>query len=400
MTLFTILAGALALLATLALLAPLLLRTAVRRTRAEQDAALFRDQLAEVERDLERGVITEAEADGARTEVSRRLIAAATEAERDDTPGPAPQGGTGMVAGIALIGLPALAALLYMGIGAPGMPDQPLAARERLGPGAGFLAQTEAEERFAEQVPPPLALAPEEAGLFARLEERVETAPDDAQALQFYAGLLMRQRRFGEAWPIWQRLGARAEGAPAAEYLARQAEAMILAAGGYVSAEAEQAIADALDRAPRLDIARYYAGLAMAQRGAAAAALKIWEDLRRDAPDAPFAPMLDRMIAQARAEVGADTAAPGPSADDMAAAAAMDPAERQSMIESMVAGLQDRLATEGGDANAWFRLMNAQVVLGRMDAARETYARAQEALPSDGAGFLREQALLLGVIAE
>ena len=48
--------------------------------RAAYDRAVFRDQLAELDRDLERGTIGQAEADAARNEISRRLIAASQEA--------------------------------------------------------------------------------------------------------------------------------------------------------------------------------------------------------------------------------------------------------------------------------------------------------------------------------
>src|ERR1700754_1109020 len=60
-----------------ALLIPLLRRQIVRRDRLASDTAVYRDQLAEVERERGRDAISVAEADAARTEIERRLLAAA-----------------------------------------------------------------------------------------------------------------------------------------------------------------------------------------------------------------------------------------------------------------------------------------------------------------------------------
>ena len=60
--------------AIFAVLWPLSRRTPLRRG---SDIAVYRDQLEEVSRDRAAGLIGEAEAEAARVEVSRRLIAAA-----------------------------------------------------------------------------------------------------------------------------------------------------------------------------------------------------------------------------------------------------------------------------------------------------------------------------------
>ncbi|KAF0122574.1 MAG: cycH, partial [Xanthobacteraceae bacterium] len=51
------------------------------------DVAVYRDQLAEVGRDAEAGLIGAAEAEAARIEVSRRLIAAAEQRDTGDVTG-------------------------------------------------------------------------------------------------------------------------------------------------------------------------------------------------------------------------------------------------------------------------------------------------------------------------
>jgi cytochrome c-type biogenesis protein CcmH len=85
----------------------------------------------------------------------------------------------------------------------------------------------------------------------------------------------------------------------------------------------------------------------------------------------------------------------------MAAAARMSPEERQAMIETMVGRLETRLTTEGGTVEEWVRLINAYVQLDRPEDARRIYGLGLAALgDSTEAGFLREQALLLGVPVE
>ncbi len=83
----------------------------------------------------------------------------------------------------------------------------------------------------------------------------------------------------------------------------------------------------------------------------------------------------------------------------MAAAAEMTPEERQAMVEGMVAQLAERLATEGGRAEDWARLITSLAALGRMEEAREIYAEAQKVFEGrsvETAG-IREAAILAGV---
>ena len=181
----------------------------------------------------------------------------------------------------------------------------------------------------------------------------------------------------------------------------------MLAANGYVSPEAETAIGQALARDAALPIARYYAGLLAAQTGRVSEAIMIWEGLRAEAPpNAPYRAFLDTMLAEARAmQTGGDpapaTAEPGPSAEDVAAAGQMTPEERQAMIEGMVAGLEERLTSEGGSAEEWLRLMTSYDRLGRREDATRAARLGIEAFGSSTeADFLREQALLMGLIGE
>jgi cytochrome c-type biogenesis protein CcmH len=80
------------------------------------------------------------------------------------------------------------------------------------------------------------------------------------------------------------------------------------------------------------------------------------------------------------------TSALGPTDEDLAAAAEMSPEDREAMVRSMVAGLSDRLASEGGLVEDWARLISSLGVLGDREQAaailaeaRATFAESAEA---------------------
>jgi cytochrome c-type biogenesis protein CcmH len=61
----------------------------------------------------------------------------------------------------------------------------------------------------------------------------------------------------------------------------------------------------------------------------------------------------------------------------------MTGAERIEMIEGMVSGLSERLASEGGPAPDWAQLIGALGVLGRTDQALAIYQNAQTVFSDD-----------------
>ena len=416
MVLFYAVAGALVLATTFVLIRPLITGPGGTEARGTRDARLYRDQLDEVERDLARGTINAGEAEGARAEVSRRLIAATGRAKTAVAFSPAPRLHSRLLAGIALIGAPALAVGLYLAVGMPGQPDLPLAERAAIEAAQGRLAPrpSQAEAEAAYTPGPPLPLTGEQqdyASLIARLETLLEQRPDEPQGLELLATGYMRLGRYAESWRAYERLlavsGNEAGDQAAAGLYAAMAEAMVQAAGGYVSPAAERAIGEALARDETLLVARYYGGLMMAQSGRIGEAIAVWEQVKAETPaGTPWLEFLDRMLAEAKAvratEQGpAPGPAPGPSAADIEAAGALSPEQRQEMIEGMVAQLEERLTSAGGSPEEWLRLMNAYAQLGRRDDAARIARQGIAAFgASPEAGFLRAQALLMGLIAE
>lgn len=404
-----LLAFAAALIFAALIAAPLLFSRRGGAERAAHDAAVFRDQLAEVERDRARGTLSESEAAGTRAEISRRLIAATRRAETAGGLVPAPRGISGLMAGLSILGVPVLAAGIYLAVGAPQLPDQPLAARgdaRTLAAEAEVRRPTQAEaERRAE--PPPAPPETEDAQRFAALIERLEgivaERPQDTEGRRMLAQGYMRLQRYGDAWPVYARLAEIRGPAAGADLFADQAQAMILATGGYVSPEAETVIDRALRLDPATPTARFFQGLAEAQRGRLQAAVAIWEALQPDVPqDARWRPWLAQMLDEARRQTGAAAAggqgAAGPTRGEMEAAGQMSAEERQAMIAGMVDRLETRLAERGGPPEDWVRLIRAYDVLDRRDDARRIYRLSQDALRGSEAGFVREQALVMGVI--
>ena len=446
--LFWAIAAGLALASFAAVFAPLLRGAGAAEPRTRYAAKLYRDQLRELGSDRARGLVTEAEARATEIEISRRLLATA---EADAA---APQGAPRALsrgAGVAAIGLLLAAGFaLYARLGAPGAPDQPLvprlerAAAER----ANRPRQAEAEAALARAAAPagpraapeapssapgprvappapdgaPGGSAGESAGggaatdaaLVARLEEILKGRPDDERGHR----LLARAQAGMGDWAGARRaqgevirlLGDRAQ----AEDYAQWAEFMILATQGYVSPEAEAALGQALTRDPSNKLARYYSGLTLLQEGRPDLTYRLWSALIAEGPaDAPWIPTIRSQIGEVArlaglppppetapgTATGAAPASPGPGAADIEAAGELPPAERQSMIEGMVDRLAQRLAAGGGTAEDWARLIRAQGVLGRTDAARASWeaAKAQFAADPPALATLAEAARSAGL---
>jgi cytochrome c-type biogenesis protein CcmH len=364
-------------------------------TPAASDMAVYRDQLKEVDRDLARGVLSDAEAEAVRTEVSRRLL------EADRRAGAAAAGTDGRVwpAAVAVVAVVLAGSfLLYSDIGAPGVADLPM--KERLASldaaARARPSQAEAEERAR----PFLPNAPEPDPNFTDLMERLRAAladrPDDTQGLTLLAENEARLGNYTAAREAQERLiAAKGDDAPLDDSVALL-DLMVFAAGGFVSPEAEAVLAGILDRDPRNETALYYAGLLYSQNGRPDRAFPVWRRLlETSAPDAPWVPVIRAEIANLAAAAGVDYAPPeqrGPSAADVAAAQEMSPEDRQEMIRGMVEGLSDRLATDGGPPEDWARLITALGVLGQGDRARaiadeagQVFADSPDALAIIGA---------------
>ena len=319
------------------------------------DVAVYRDQLDEVERDRAAGLIGQAEAEAARVEVSRRLLAAAESAEAAK-PQPSSPTLRRTAAIAALVALPIGAGALYLAIGSPGLPGQQLSARE----------STSIDER-----------------LVARIAEEVaylQRNPNDGARWEGLGYVFMRLGRFDEGLKA-RRNALRLLG-PTADREADVGEALLMVNKGVVTAEAKGAFERAVAKEPSHVKARFFLGVSAEQDGRREEAVKIWRDMLASAPaDAPWAEAVKRMLVRVGATPPAPSAAPpGPSAADVEAAAGLTPEQRSEMIRGMVERLADRLKRESSDVEGWQRLVRAYMVLGDRDKARAAAGDARKAL--------------------
>lgn len=327
--------------------------------QAGSDIAVYRDQLDEVDRDSKAGLIGEAEAQAARVEVSRRLIAAADRSEFDHSPSAGSSLWRRRAAAVAaVVALPIIAATLYLANGSPQLPGQPLQAR---------------------------LLAPHQdtsiAALISQAEAHLERNPNDARGYEVLAPVYLRLGRFSDAVNARRKLIAL--GGDSAERQSDLGEALVAAANGIVTADAKSAFERALALEPGELKAKFYTGIAAEQDGDRAKAAAIWSEMIDTAPaGAPWLPM----VRDALARVGVSppkVAATGPSGEDIAAAGTMSEKDRDEMVRGMVARLANRLKENGSDVEGWQRLLRAYVVLGERDKAHEAAADAKRALASD-----------------
>jgi len=310
--------------------------------RAAYDQAVFRDQLAELDRDVARGTIGQAEADAARNEISRRLIAAAQE------PGRKPVSSFAWAAIAATLIVPAVALPLYLKSGNPQLPDVPHAAR---------MANAEKNGDVD--------------ALIAKVEQHLLGNPDDLQGWQILGPAYRRAQRWDDAVEAYRNIVRLSP--PDATNIADFAEAQVMANQGMVPAPAHELFKQVLAIDPKLPKARFYNALALKQEGKTDEAKAAFDAfLKESPPDAPWRPMLEAEMQ--------DMSAKPPALDQqtMANASNMSASDQQAMIRSMVDGLEQKLAANPDNLEGWLRLIRARSVLGDTDKAKAAYKKAMD----------------------
>lgn len=362
---------------------------------ADNSAALkvYRDQLAEVDRDLARAVIAPVEAERLKTEISRRLL----EADRSLQNAPKAGGKGSMLPAALLIAAASAAAIYgYLRLGAPGYGDLPLRSRLAM---AEQLYANRTSQSEAEAATPAAATQADPAflDLMTKLRAAIAQNPDDQQGLTLLARNEAQLGNFIASRKAYEHLLDLKGDAATADDHAATAQSMIFAAGGKVTPEAEKHLVRALELEPTHPLARYFVGLMFAEVDRPDRAFALWEPLLREGPaDAPWMAPLTEMLPGIAENAGIKFQMPGagkgPTAMDMAAAGDMTPQERQEMIKGMVGQLEERLGSEGGPVEEWAKLINALAVLGDTDRVKAAYAKAQAAFKDDSAALATLQA--------
>ena len=344
--------------------------------RARYDTAVYRDQLKELDRDVTRGLIGETEAQSARLEIERRLLAAA---------GSAPEAAAAtrrspVLAAAVVVLVAGGATGLYVVLGAPGIPDAPFALRvaERGSPGGDA------------------ANRPDVAKMAADLAAKLRRDPNNREGWQIYARTLAAIGNWQGSADAFRNLIALGETGPAV--YAGYGEMLVLGSEGVVTPAAREAFGNAIKGDAANAIARFYLALADAQAGHGQNAIDTWVKLAGETTDEDMRSEIARRIAET-AKLGGLAAPPlpparsaaesAPGAGQTAAAGSMSEAERTTMVNGMVAQLAAKLAANPNDADGWMRLGRSYAVLAEHDKSADAYERAAALRPGDASVLMQ-----------
>lgn len=379
------------------------------RPAAEFDLQVYRDQLAEVERDIDRGILKGDDAERLLTEISRRILTAdkALQDESRDVRSPNSAKYAAMAGLMAILVGGSYA--LYRDLGAPGYGD--LALSTRIAAADEARAQRPSQES-AEASLPPVNISPDTPQsyleLIEKLREAVKTRPEDLQGATLLATHEMRLGNAAAAHLAQSKvIRLKGEDVTAEDY-ATYADMLVIAAGGYVSPQAEGALAQTLQKDPKNGVARYYSGLMMLQVGRPDIAFRAWARLLQESEDneawvEPIRSQIEDLAFRAGVKYELpplkNAELSGPSAQDIENAQEMSEQDRTEMIRGMVDQLSDRLATSGGSAQEWARLLSALGVLGEADQAALIWQNAKDVFADrpEALAIVRDAARKIGI---
>ena len=379
--LFWIISALLTVVVAVILLSPLLRASTRASLYDEGEAAVYRDQLRELERDKASGLISADDADYARAEIGRRLLAiagrattgegAAEPASEASAARPVARRRYTLSQAFILLCLPVIGLAGYLEIGSPGTPDAPLAARiENPGDDVGLLV--------------------------AKVERHLATNPEDGNGWNVLAPVYFRIGRLDDA-ELAYRNAIRILG-PDAERMNGLGETLVLRNDGIVTDDAQMAFQAALKLEPNSPRADFYLALALEQSGRRAEALAAFQAIATASPPtAPWMPLGNQHMAAnsagmplasapaASAQSTAPAAPGNPSADDIANAQAMSEGDRSEMIRGMVASLDARLKEDPNNFEGWMRLVRSYAMLKDKERAQAALKDGLKAFPAGGA---------------
>jgi cytochrome c-type biogenesis protein CcmH len=341
------------------LLHPLLRGAQAAEGSRAGETAVYRDQLRELDRDLAGGLISAEQADYARAEIGRRLLAVSSSAPRE-LQASRPRSYRWAQAFI-IIALPVIGLCLYLQTGSPGLPSEPLEAR-LANPGNDM------------------------AILVVKAERHLAENPDDGKGWEVLAPIYFKMMRVADSQAAY-RNAIRLLG-PTPERLGSLAEVLMAVSGGLVTAEAREVLQQSVKLDPNNPRAKFYLALAFEQDGKASEARDAFAALARESPrDAPWLPLVYEHIAQngGAPEMAANPNAPGgPTSDDVASAETMSTGDRQQMIRGMVESLDAKLKENPDNFEGWVRLVRSYAVLNDRDRAVDALKRGLAVFPIAG----------------
>jgi cytochrome c-type biogenesis protein CcmH len=377
---------ALAVLALVPVMLPLLRGGRGVAGRAAYDRAVYRDQLQELDRDVARGLISETEAATARLEIQRRLLA--SDAVVDAAPVRLSRSPVlALLVGLVVAGG---ATVVYLDLGAPGVPDVPFAERQQAG-GVDVAAAGGGHDMKQAA---------------AALSAKLAKDPNDPQSWLLLGRTEATLNAWDKAADAFHHAIELGVTEPAVQ--AGYGEMLVMQAEGVVTPAAQAAFAAVLKVDPANDVARYYSALASGQAGEPQKAIDQLQTLAADLPaDSEMRGEIGKRIQEAAARGGlpvpklaegrpAALAPPGPDQAATAAAAQMPEADRRAMIAGMVAKLAAQQAGDPSNFDGWMRLGRAYAVMGEKAKALDALDHAIALKPADPEIKLAEVSTMLG----
>lgn len=316
------------------------------KEETNSEMAFYAAQLAEIDRDIERGLLPSDEASAVRAETARRLLAIRAKT------GGAGARNNGLRRGLATaIGFAAIVGIgvgVYGVLGSPTVADQPLAERK---------------DNPHQEDPVFKAIA--------KIEEEIAASPSNAKAWSALAPVYLRLGRYADSALAYRRLIELT--GETADLRANLGEAETAAAEGKVTAEAKSDFEKSLALDPNNAMAQYYMGLAAEQAGDLKAAVEVYEKILPNVSDRPhWVNVIRNRLATLKGE------APAQPASSPAEGARSDDA-----IQGMVSRLAARLDEKGGTAEEWLRLIRSYGVMEQKEKAEAALAAARKAHGDD-----------------
>ncbi len=326
------------------------------------DVEVYRDQLNELERDGERGLINDAEKAAAHNEISRRLLAATAKAEKAANESQISKKTSNAIAGLTAIGVLGLSGYIYSQMGQPNLPDVP--------------QQQRIENAAKNQDMPALIL---------KVQQFLQKNPNDIRGWKVLAPALKRMKKYDEAAKAYARIMQLEK--PTPTLLTDYAESLLLGNKGELTERVKVALQTAMKMDPKFTKAGFYWAAALQQDGQYDESLKVWRQLMTDNPkDIKLQMFAQRQIAAIKNQKGK---MPALDKDQRQAAANMTAKDRQEMIRSMVDRLAGKLKENGKDLDGWLRLIRARMVLGDKKAALGALEQARSNFTDDQAALAK-----------
>ena len=244
----------------------------------EINAGIYRDQLAELDRDLAAGTLAEADHAQARAELQRRLL---DDAGTADAPVAAASGARTTTTLLIALAVPLLAGALYAVLGKPAALDP--------------VARQGTQQPDVEK-------------MVATLAARLEAKPDDPKGWAVLGRSYRVMGRMPAAQRAFERIGPELDRDPV--LLAEYADVLAANANGQLEGKPMELVARALKLDPENPMALALSATAAFNRKDMPAAIAFWERLQKNLPpDSEDAKWVQNQLAEIRTKMTGNAAA-------------------------------------------------------------------------------------------